>query len=84
MLFRKGLGFEIRSMFLDSDNKLAVLSVYSSRCDTFRLLAGYAPSGVGQPFFRAFRGIPINVPLFNVSGQLESFLGCTSGSCIGS
>ena len=66
VLFRKGLGLEIRPIFKDPEGKLVVLDVNSSEGGAFRLVAAYAPTGAGRPAF--FR-------------RLEDFLG-TSRSLV--
>ena len=53
VLFRRGLGLQVRTIFLDPEGKSVVLDVSNGEGDAFRLVAVYAPTGAGRPeFFR--------------------------------
>lgn len=52
-LFKKRLDLEVRTIFLDPEDKLAVMDVSNSESGAFRLIAIYVFTGPEQPnFFR--------------------------------
>lgn len=65
-LFKKRLDLEVRTIFLDPEDKLAVMDVSNSESGAFRLIAIYVFTGPEQP---------------NVFRRLEVFFG-TSRSLI--